>query len=864
MTNQIASSRIWTVLKFGGTSVAKPENWAVIAKLAKARLKQDKPGKGKVLIVHSALSGVSNALEALPDLALQGDVSAQIEAIKATHLSFAQTAGLDGAALLDSHFRTLDRLAAGIALIGEASPRVRAELLALGEQMASALGLQRLRQEGLDPLLLDARDALNAASDEADATGYLSNGVNEGADIELQARLADADLVLTQGFMARNSRGETVLLGRGGSDTSAAYFANKLEAAKLEIWTDVPGLFSADPRLTEGARLLKALSYEEAQEIATMGGKVLHPRCIGPARRANVPVEVRSTLRPDLDGTAITAEPGDDAPQLKAVSVKSGIRLVVMEGAGMWRQAGFLADVFGCFKQCGVSVDLVSTSETNVTVSLDPDPSLDQARLDALREALAPYCRVKIIEDAAAVSLGGYGVRRILHKLAPALEMFQDKPILLVSQAANDLNFTVVVEGSEGRMLATRLHEELIALAPEGPVFGPSWAELNETATEKAERPTPWWMTKRETLLEQAPLTGGRYVYDLDTIAARAAGVAGIKSVDRAFYAMKANPHPEVLKTIRASGLGFECVSPGELARLKELFPNLDPKKVLFTPNFAARHEYAAAIELGVNLTIDGLHPLTEWPEIFDGAEVILRINPDRPKGHHQHVQTAGPKAKFGIPRDQLALARQAAANAGAKVVGLHAHAGSGVVEADHWREIGAILAKAAEDFDDVRILNVGGGLGVPDSAEAPVLDLGRVDAELATLRQALPGYEIWMEPGRYPVAESGVLLSRVTQIKHAFGTRFIGLGTGMNSLIRPALYGARHEIVNLTRLDHPGVGLASIVGPICESADLLGAERLMPETGEGDVIAIAEAGAYGAVMASQYNLREPADEAVI
>jgi diaminopimelate decarboxylase/aspartate kinase len=294
MTDQsLPSSRIWTVLKFGGTSVAKPENWAVIAKLAKARIKQDKPG-GKVLIVHSALSGVSNRLEALPDKALSGDVSVEIAAIKAVHLDFAENAALDGSTLLASHFETLDRLAAGIALVREASPRVRAELLALGEQMASVLGMERLRQEGLSPVLLDARDALTASSDSTDASGYLSNSVIEGADPALQARLDSADLVLTQGFIARNGRGETVLLGRGGSDTSAAYFANKLEAAKLEIWTDVPGLFSADPRLTEGARLLQALSYDEAQEIATMGGKVLHPRCIGPARRANVPA--RSAL----------------------------------------------------------------------------------------------------------------------------------------------------------------------------------------------------------------------------------------------------------------------------------------------------------------------------------------------------------------------------------------------------------------------------------------------------------------------------------------------------------------------------------------------------------------------------------------
>jgi diaminopimelate decarboxylase/aspartate kinase len=344
----------------------------------------------------------------------------------------------------------------------------------------------------------------------------------------------------------------------------------------------------------------------------------------------------------------------------------------------------------------------------------------------------------------------------------------------------------------------------------------------------------------------------------------RAAAVAGLKSLDRAFYAMKANNHADVLRTIRAAGLGFECVSPGEIARLRETFPDLDPDEVLFTPNFAHKSEYEAARALGVNLTIDGLHPLTEWPGVFDGAEVILRVNPDRARGHHEHVKTAGPKAKFGIPLSALSEARDAAAKAGARVVGLHAHAGSGVTEPGHWREIGAILAKAAEAFPDVRVLNVGGGLGVPESPDAPALDLGLVDADLAALKKAHPGFKIWMEPGRYPVAEAGVLLARVTQVKHAFGARFIGLGTGMNSLIRPALYGARHEMANLTRLGEQATGLASIVGPICESADLLGAERLMPETREGDVFLIAEAGAYGAVMASRYNLREPAGERVV
>jgi diaminopimelate decarboxylase/aspartate kinase len=850
----------WIVMKFGGVSVAEPERWTTIAQLARERLDAGK----RVLIVHSALAGVSNALEALPDEALAGAGEPAMAAIKDRHRAFAAEAGLDADALMGDLFAQLDRLGAGVALVGEASARVRAEILLLGELMASRLGMARLEAEGLTPAHLDARDALAALHSGHDQRDYLSNACDDGPDPALHARLDGVQLAVTQGFIARNARGETVLLGRGGSDTSSAYFAARLQAERLEIWTDVPGLFSADPRLTGGARHLRALSYEEAQEIATMGGKVLHPRCIGPARRAGVPVEVRSTLRPDWPGTRITAAPGDDAPRLKAVSVKTGVRLVVMEGSDMWRRPGFLAEVFTCFKQCEVSVDLVSTSETNVTVTLDPDPGLDQVRLDRLRTALEPFCRVKIIEDAAAVSLIGYGIRRILHQLAPALEAFQDKPIRLVSQAANDLNFTVVVDESEGRALAARLHEELISPAPEGPVFGPSWAELNAPVTATKQRPAPWWRTRREALIAKAPQTGGLYVYDLKTVQARAGAVAGLQSLERAFYAMKANNHPEVLATIRAAGLGFECVSPGEIARLKDVFDDLRPDEVLFTPNFAHRSEYEAARAFGCWMTIDGVHPLEHWPDVFTGADVILRVNPDRPRGHHDYVKTAGPKAKFGVPVADLGQARAAADAAGARVVGLHAHAGSGVVEAGHWREIGAILAQAAQDFPDVVILNLGGGLGVPESPDAPVLDLAAVDADLARLKKAAPGYRLWMEPGRYPVAEAGVLLSRVMQVKTAYGARFVGLGTGMNSLIRPALYGARHEIVNLSRLDAAAAGLASVVGPICESADLLGADRLLPETLEGDVMLIGEVGAYGAVMASRYNLREPAGEAVI
>jgi diaminopimelate decarboxylase/aspartate kinase len=175
------------------------------------------------------------------------------------------------------------------------------------------------------------------------------------------------------------------------------------------------------------------------------------------------------------------------------------------------------------------------------------------------------------------------------------------------------------------------------------------------------------------------------------------------------------------------------------------------------------------------------------------------------------------------------------------------------------------LLASLTERLTDVRYLDVGGGFGVPD-AEQPGLDLAKLDAALrAVLSQAgREKLELWIEPGRYFVAAAGVLLARVTQLKSKGDVRYVGVATGMNSLIRPALYGAHHEIVNLTRPDEPATELVNVVGPICESADILGHDRLLPATQEGDVLLIANAGAYGRAMSSHYNLRDPAEELLL
>jgi diaminopimelate decarboxylase/aspartate kinase len=352
------------------------------------------------------------------------------------------------------------------------------------------------------------------------------------------------------------------------------------------------------------------------------------------------------------------------------------------------------------------------------------------------------------------------------------------------------------------------------------------------------------------------------YVYDTATVAARCEALRSLRSVTHLSYAMKANPHPAVLRTVHAAGFGIECVSRGEIEHALKVLPDLSPAQILFTPNFAPRHEYEWALGLGVQLTLDNLHPLLEWGAIFSGRSLFLRIDPGVGRGHHAHVRTGGTASKFGIAVDDLERCAALAKAHDARITGLHVHAGSGILDSAHWASVGRLLLQACAHFPEARVLDLGGGLGVPDREGRPSIDLVAVDASLEALLPGLGGRELWLEPGRFLVAEAGVLLARVTQLKSKGASAYVGIATGMNSLIRPALYGAHHDIVNLTRLGEGPVREVDVVGPICETGDVLGHRRLLPvSTGEGDIILIATAGAYGAAMSSDYNLRQPASE---
>lgn len=842
----------WVVLKFGGTSVATGACWQTIARIVAAHRREGL----RPFVVCSALAGVSNAIERLLAEAIHGRHEPIVADIGEQHRRLADELAIPFEAAA-GELAELARIASGAALVREVSPRLRAQAFATGELLSTRLGAAFLERAGESVAWRDARDLLQTHAGPAGnvARCYLSADCTHEDDPQLRDQLAalEAPVVLTQGFIARNEAGETVLLGRGGSDISAAAFAAKLGAARCEIWTDVTGMFTADPRRIPEARLLTHLDFEEAQELATSGAKVLHPRCLRPLRRAGIPLHIRCVGQPDAPHTIISTDAGAADAQVKAIAAKRGVTIVSMETVDMWHEVGFLAALFGHFQRHGLSVDLVSTSETNVTVTLDGTAhAFDERTIGALVRDLERFCRVRVIGPCAQVTLVGRNIRAILHKLGGALRVFEEQRIYLVTQAANDLNLSFVVDEEQADRLVAELHEEL---------FG-SVARRPAVDTEPTRGlPNTWWCERRDELMAIAENATPAYVYDERTLAAQIEKLRSIESVDRVFYSVKANPHPRILELVFEAGFGFECVSGAEVAHLFETLPEIDAQRILFTPNFVPRAEYEEAYARGVRVTLDNLEPLQAWPELFREREIIVRIDPGEGKGHHAYVKTAGAKSKFGVLPSQLDALARAAGQADARIVGLHAHVGSNVLDPTTWRETAGFLAGLAPALPDVRSIDCGGGFGVVEMPGGEELDIAAVDAALAEVRAAFPQYALWIEPGRYLVAECGVLLARVTQTKEKGDFRYVGVDAGMHTLIRPALYGSHHEIVNLTRLDdHPDTAV-TVVGPICESGDVLGFDRALPAPRVGDLLLIATAGAYGSVMSSRYNLRAPAQE---
>lgn len=845
------------ISKFGGTSVSSRKTWDNILSITQKHIHA---GLFPVLVC-SARSHASNQLEKLIQLAIHDEHQGLLQEFVCAHHQLADELEVPHGTIA-TELQHLEQWLTGIALLKHVPAKTHAQILSLGELMSTKLGQTFLKQQGLNIQWFDARNAIHTEmTQENEFDNYCQARCKPLPNPKLQQTFAQnaAHAVITQGFIGANSNQETVLLGRGGSDTSAALFAAILEAEKCEIWTDVPGIYTANPHQLPQARLLKQLNYDEAQEIASMGAKVLHPLAVAPVRHASIPMAIKYTWNPDHPGTLITLDSDIDAPPVKSIQIKSSITVIAMDTNNMWQQTGFLAQAFQIFAKHKFSINLLSTSECHVTVSLDGHAHQREA-LQALIDELNVICKAKLIEPCSAISLIGHHIRRILPELGPTFELFNDQQVHLISLASNDLSLNIVVDESKAEKMTQQLHQLLIDNNPQSYYYSKSW---EEEFAPPPEAPKPWWLEKRAELIAFGEQHAPCYVYYPPVILERIHELKRLNNIKHVLYAMKANANPELLKVFYQSQLNFECVSIQEIQRLLELFPDINPQRILFTPNFAHRQEYEYALEKNILLTIDSLYPLQHWGALFKNKSVVLRIDPGLGAGHRKYVSTSGDESKFGIHPSDIEIAQALIEQHQIQVIGLHAHAGSGILAAQLWSDTAEILLAQIKHFPHIEFINLGGGLGIAERPGQQPLSLETLNQNLTPLKEEYPNIDFWIEPGRFLVAECGIILARATQEKHKNKVRFVGVDVGMNSLIRPALYGSYHHITNLSKIDDPQKSFAHVVGPICESSDTLGYDRMLPKTEENDIFLIANTGAYGYCMSSKYNLRDPAPELI-
>jgi len=452
-----------TVLKFGGTSVADADALQRVAGLVGRAHRSTRP-----ILVVSALAGVTDALLAAADAAVRGDaerVRPQLDVLLERHAEIAERlARPDGAGgvrtVLGRARGEIAGLLERLAREPERRPALRDEIASYGERLSAALLTAVLLAADVPARYVDARHCLITDDTHGRATPLLPD--TEQRTRAVLAPLVDRRLVpVLGGYIGATSEGVTTTLGRGGSDYSAALVGAALAASEIQIWTDVSGVLTADPRVVPGARTIPSLSYAEAAELAYFGAKVLHPKTIQPAMDRDIPVRICNSHAPDEPGTVVTARGEVRAGAAKAIAHKSGITVLQINSTRMLGAYGFLRGLFEVFERHQTVVDVVTTSEVSVSLTVD-----DAGSLPDMVAELRTLGTVSVESGRAIVCVVGEGLRTTPGIAARVFATVSDINVSLISQGASRVNLTFVVEEARVREAVLRLHEALFEREP--------------------------------------------------------------------------------------------------------------------------------------------------------------------------------------------------------------------------------------------------------------------------------------------------------------------------------------------------------------------------------------------------------------
>jgi aspartate kinase len=434
------------VMKFGGTSVADAAAFENVARIVAAQR------AAFPVVIVSAMGGVTDALLAA--------TPSSLGPIFSRYLTAAEQ--LLEASELERFADLLKRAEAQVREFlqsADSSNRkaVQDAVSAFGEILSSFLMAALLNQRGVEAQQVDARRCIITDEEHTSATPLMSETCAR-TENELRPLLESGVVPVLGGFMGSTLQGVTTTLGRGGSDYTAALIAAALKVDEIQIWTDVTGVLTADPRVVPEAQTIDRLSYSEASELAYFGAKVLHPKTIQPAIENSIPVRICNSLRPQERGTLVGPQSEASSRTIKAIAHKTGVTIVQITSARMLGAYGFLRRLFEIFEQHRTVVDVVTTSEVSVSLSLD-----EASALPAIVEELEQLGMVRIEKRRAIICVVGEGLRGTPGIAGRVFSTISDINVSLISQGASSINFTFVIEEERVKEAVTRLHEEFFS-----------------------------------------------------------------------------------------------------------------------------------------------------------------------------------------------------------------------------------------------------------------------------------------------------------------------------------------------------------------------------------------------------------------
>ena len=445
------------VMKFGGTSV---EDAAAIERAAAIVAGRVASGKKPVVVV-SAMAKVTDQLLRAATAAAEGDRTGALaisSRLRARHRDTSAELVKDEAAvaalihLIDGKFDALDEVLRGLSAIRELTPRISDQIVSYGERLSSRIVAAAFNERGVDVTHVDARQVI-ATNSEFQKAVPLEDVIEKRATEKLSPLLAQGKVPVMGGFIASNEEGLTTTLGRGGSDLTGALVGGALNAETIEIWTDVDGIMTADPRVCPDALRVKVISFEEAAELAYFGAKVLHPATILPAVKKNIPVLVLNSRNAGCEGTRIISVAPHGKSPFKSIAVKRKLTIIDIVASRMLMSHGYMSKVFAVFDKHKCAVDMVSTSEVSVSLSVDSNASLPAIAAD-----LSGLADVKYEGKKALVCMVGEDIRGQNGIAAQVFNAIRHVNVRMISQGASEINMSFMIEEDDADEAVRSLH----------------------------------------------------------------------------------------------------------------------------------------------------------------------------------------------------------------------------------------------------------------------------------------------------------------------------------------------------------------------------------------------------------------------